>query len=105
MTEFALLRALGLSSRQLSVWLSLENATLAAISLVTGTALGLVIAWVALPFVTVTQGRHAVPAGRGGRAVDDDRGARGDRHRGAVGRGRRPGLAAPPDRHGLGRCA
>ena len=55
-TEFALLRALGLSSNQLSGWLSLENATLAAISLVAGTALGLLVAWVALPFVTVTQG-------------------------------------------------
>jgi hypothetical protein len=58
-TEFALLRALGLSSGQLSGWLSLENATLAAVSLVAGTALGLVVAWVALPFVTVTQ--QAVP--------------------------------------------
>jgi ABC-type antimicrobial peptide transport system permease subunit len=55
-TEFALLRALGLSANQLSVWLSLENAVLAAVSLVTGTALGLVIAWVVLPFITVTQG-------------------------------------------------
>ena len=54
--EFALLRALGLSSGQLSVWLSLENAALAAVSLVTGTALGLLIAWVVLPFITVTQG-------------------------------------------------
>ncbi len=54
-TEFALLRALGLSSGQLSGWLSLENATLAVISLVAGSALGLVVAWVALPFVTVTQ--------------------------------------------------
>jgi hypothetical protein len=54
-TEFALLRALGLSSRQLSGWLSLENATLAVISLLCGTGLGLVVAWVALPFVTVTR--------------------------------------------------
>jgi len=54
--EFALLRALGLSSGQLSVWLSLENAALAAVSLVAGSALGLVIAWVVLPFITVTQG-------------------------------------------------
>ena len=54
-TEFALLRALGLSSRQLSGWLSLENATLALISLVAGTGLGLLVAWVALPFVTVTR--------------------------------------------------
>ena len=54
-TEFALLRALGLSSGQLSGWLSLENATLAIISLVAGSALGLLVAWVALPFVTVTR--------------------------------------------------
>jgi len=55
-TEFALLRALGLSSVQLSVWLSLENAVLATISLLVGTGLGLVIAWIVLPFITVTQG-------------------------------------------------
>lgn len=54
-TEFALLRALGLSSRQLSGWLSLENTTLAVISLVAGSALGLLVSWVTLPFVTVTQ--------------------------------------------------
>jgi FtsX-like permease family len=61
-TEFALLRALGLSSRQLSGWLSLENATLAVISLVAGSALGLLVAWVALPFVTVTsRARAAFP--------------------------------------------
>jgi hypothetical protein len=55
-TEFALLRALGLSSGQLSFWLSLENAVLASVSLLAGTALGLIIAWVVLPFITVTQG-------------------------------------------------
>jgi hypothetical protein len=55
-TEFALLEALGLSSRQLAVWLSLENAALAAISLVAGSLLGLVMAWVVLPFITVTSG-------------------------------------------------
>jgi ABC-type antimicrobial peptide transport system permease subunit len=54
-TEFALLRALGLSSGQLSRWLSLENAVLAAVSLVAGTALGLLIAWIVLPFVSVTR--------------------------------------------------
>ena len=54
--EFALLRALGLSTGQLSMWLSLENAVLAAFSLASGTLLGLVIAWVVLPFITVTQG-------------------------------------------------
>lgn len=54
-SEFALLRALGLSSGQLSSWLSLENAVLAVVSLLAGCALGLLIAWVVLPFVTVTQ--------------------------------------------------
>jgi hypothetical protein len=54
--EFALLRALGLSSGQLSVWLSLENAVLATLSLLVGTGLGLVMAWFVLPFITVTQG-------------------------------------------------
>jgi hypothetical protein len=55
LTEFALLRALGLSSGQLSGWLSLENTMLAVVSLLAGTGLGLLIGWVALPFVTVTQ--------------------------------------------------
>ena len=59
-TEFALLRALGLSSRQLSGWLSLENAVLAVISLLCGTGLGLLVAWVALPFVTVTRRAETV---------------------------------------------
>jgi hypothetical protein len=54
-TEFALLRALGLSSRQLSGWLWLENSAVVIVSLATGTALGLVIGWVVLPFITVTQ--------------------------------------------------
>ena len=46
----------GLSSGQLSVWLSLENAVLATLSLLVGTGLGLVMAWIVLPFITVTQG-------------------------------------------------
>jgi hypothetical protein len=54
-TEFALLRALGLSGRQLSGSLWLENGSLVLVSLVTGTSLGLLIGWMALPFVTVTQ--------------------------------------------------
>jgi FtsX-like permease family len=59
-TEFALLRALGLSPDQLSGWLWLENGSLVLVSLVAGTALGLLIGWVVLPFVTVTQ-QAAVP--------------------------------------------
>lgn len=54
-TEFALLRALGLSAGQLSRWLWLENGSLVLTSLVGGTAVGLVISWLALPFITVTQ--------------------------------------------------
>ena len=54
-TEFALLRALGLSGRELSGWLWLENTAVVTVSLAAGTAMGLVIGWVVLPFVTVTQ--------------------------------------------------
>jgi hypothetical protein len=54
-TEFALLRALGLSGRQLAGWLWLENGSLVFVSLLAGTGLGLLIGWLVLPFVTVTQ--------------------------------------------------
>ncbi len=53
-TEFALLRALGLSRRQLAGWLWLENGSVALVSLLAGTVLGAVISWVVLPSVTVT---------------------------------------------------
>ena len=53
--EFALLQAIGLSHRQLSAWLTIENAFLLLIGLLAGTGLGLVLAWVVLPFVTLTQ--------------------------------------------------
>ncbi|HJP87484.1 MAG TPA: FtsX-like permease family protein [Candidatus Limnocylindrales bacterium] len=55
-TEFALLRALGLSGRQLSGSLWLEHGTVVVLGLLAGTALGLLISWLVLPFVTVTQG-------------------------------------------------
>ncbi len=54
-TEFALLRALGLTGRQLSSWLWLENASVVLVSLIAGTAIGVVISLIALPFITVTQ--------------------------------------------------
>jgi FtsX-like permease family len=53
--EFALLQAIGLSHRQLSAWLSMENLFLLLVGLIAGTALGLLMAWVVLPFVTLTQ--------------------------------------------------
>lgn len=55
LTEFALLRALGLSPKQLSSWLSLENGLLVLISLVGGTLLGVLMAWLILPLVSLTQ--------------------------------------------------
>jgi hypothetical protein len=54
-TEFALLRALGLSGRQLFGSLWLENGSIVLVSLVAGTGLGLLIGWTVLPFITVTQ--------------------------------------------------
>jgi FtsX-like permease family len=54
-TEFALMRALGLSGRQLSGWLWLENGSLVLVSLLAGMGLGLLVSWVVLPSVSVTQ--------------------------------------------------
>ena len=53
--EFALLQAIGLSHRQLSAWLTIESAFLVAMGLLVGTGLGLALAWVVLPFVSLTQ--------------------------------------------------
>ena len=61
--EFALLRALGLSDGQLTLWLALENAFLLGVGLVFGSALGLLLAWLVLPFVTLTgDGAAAIPS-------------------------------------------
>jgi hypothetical protein len=54
-TEFALLRALGMSGGELSRWLWMENAALVFVSLAAGTSLGVIIGWVVLPSITVTQ--------------------------------------------------
>ncbi len=55
LTEFALLRALGLSTRQLSSWLTLENGLLVFFSMASGTVLGLLLAFFILPLVSLTQ--------------------------------------------------
>jgi ABC-type antimicrobial peptide transport system permease subunit len=61
--EFALLRALGLSAGQLAVWLSIESVFLLAVGLLAGSLLGLVLAFLVLPFATLTQtGAVAIPA-------------------------------------------
>lgn len=63
MTEFALLRALGLSTRELTGWLSMENGLLVGMSIVGGTVLGFVLAWAVLPLVSLTQAATAVVPG------------------------------------------
>jgi FtsX-like permease family protein len=61
-TEFAVLRSLGLSGRQLSGALALEGALTAGLALAAGTALGLVLAWSVLPFVSLSdQGGRPFP--------------------------------------------
>jgi hypothetical protein len=61
--EFAIMRGLGLSARQLSAWLSLENLFLLTVGLLMGTALGIGLAWVVLPVTTFTaSGTVTVPA-------------------------------------------
>jgi hypothetical protein len=61
--EFALLRALGLSGRQLAVWLSVESAFLLFVGLLAGSALGVLMAWLVLPFATLTEtGLPAIPS-------------------------------------------
>jgi hypothetical protein len=61
--EFALLRALGLSARQLSLWLSIDIIFLLVVGLVAGSLLGLLLAWLVLPVATLTQtGAAPIPA-------------------------------------------
>jgi hypothetical protein len=63
LSEFALLRALGLSAGQLALWLSIESIFLLVVGLAAGSLLGLVLAWLVLPFATLTQtGLAPVPA-------------------------------------------
>jgi predicted lysophospholipase L1 biosynthesis ABC-type transport system permease subunit len=61
--EIALLRALGLAPGQAVRWLALESAFLLVFALIGGLALGLLLAWLILPFATVTAtGAAAIPA-------------------------------------------
>jgi hypothetical protein len=61
--ELALLKALGLGPRAILGWLSAENLALLVVGLVAGVGLGLVLAWLALPFATLTaNGEPPVPA-------------------------------------------
>jgi ABC-type antimicrobial peptide transport system permease subunit len=61
--ELALLRALGLSGGQLSTWLSAEHGLLLVAGLGGGVGLGVLLAWLVLPFATLTtNGEPAVPS-------------------------------------------
>lgn len=60
--EFALLQALGMARRQLTGWLAMESIFLLALGLVAGCSLGLLMAWLVLPFATLNaQGSVVVP--------------------------------------------
>ncbi len=61
--ELALLRALGLSQRQLSTWLTIEQVFLLTVGLIGGSALGLLLAWLVLPYSTLSaSGAAVIPA-------------------------------------------
>ncbi|HKP19325.1 MAG TPA: ABC transporter permease, partial [Gaiellaceae bacterium] len=51
--EFAVMRALGLRTRELSGWIVLEHALMVAFSVAGGTALGLAVSWLVLPYVSL----------------------------------------------------
>ncbi|HEX6286867.1 MAG TPA: ABC transporter permease, partial [Acidimicrobiia bacterium] len=55
LVEFALIRALGMSRRQLGGWLSLEQGALVVVSLALGTLVGVILTAVLLPLVILTQ--------------------------------------------------
>ncbi len=60
--EFAVLRSLGLRTRQLTGWVGLESALVVALSLLEGTALGLLVSWLVLPYVALgASGATPVP--------------------------------------------
>lgn len=60
--EFALIRALGLTGRQLGVWLTLEQGVLVLVGLGLGTLIGVVLTATVLPLITLTQdGQPAMP--------------------------------------------
>ncbi len=63
LVEFALIRALGMSRRQLGGWLGLEQGVLVLVSLALGTLVGVILTAVLLPLVILTQvGAMPVPA-------------------------------------------
>jgi hypothetical protein len=63
MGEFALLRALGASSRQVLAWLSIDHLLLLLLGVLAGSALGALIAHLVLPFAPLNRaGTQVVPS-------------------------------------------
>ncbi len=61
-SEITLLRSLGLSPRQLSGWMTAEQITLLALTLVLGTVIGLALSAIALPLISLgPQGAAVLP--------------------------------------------
>jgi hypothetical protein len=58
--QFAVLRAVGLSSRQLVAWIGIETGMVVVFGIVAGIGLGFLLSAVALPLVTVTQEASSV---------------------------------------------
>jgi putative ABC transport system permease protein len=60
--EFAVARALGLARRQLLGWLAIESGFLIVVGVVGGLVVGVVLAWVVMPSITLTtEGRPPIP--------------------------------------------
>src|SRR3954447_6137545 len=51
--EFAVLRSLGLQTRQLTGWIALKNVLVVLLSALGGTALGILVSWLVLPYVAL----------------------------------------------------
>ena len=51
--EFAVLRSLGLQTSQLTGWIALENVLVVVLSALGGTALGILVSWLVLPYVAL----------------------------------------------------
>lgn len=61
-TEFALLRALGLSRGQLTRWLAVESAFILGLGVLAGTGIGLLLAWLIVPATLLgANGEPVVP--------------------------------------------
>ena len=58
--EFATLRAIGLSQRQLRLWLSIEQAVVAATGIIVGVAIGVAMSAFLLPRISLTQRGESV---------------------------------------------